>query len=173
MDEEAVVLLVEEGYNHDTLFYLCTRLREEGYSPTIASHRNQLRSGRGDVIQASSPPAGPRLVIVLPASWDTRDTKYIDYIVEAYRGGALVAGVDSGVVLLARSGLLRGRRATGPPSVWNELMQCGAAIVGEPITVDERIVTVWGWDGLILLPRLVVAWLQGLWLGGLPIPLWG
>jgi transcriptional regulator GlxA family with amidase domain len=48
----------------------------------------------------------------VPDEWMARHERLLPWLVERHRGGALVAGVCSGVAFLAEAGLLDGRRAT-------------------------------------------------------------
>ena len=61
-----------------------------------------------------------------------------------YENGAIVASVCTGAMLIAATGLLRGRRATTHRDAINELREYGAEIVQARVVDDDDIVTAGG-----------------------------
>lgn len=62
----------------------------------------------------------------------------------AYEDGAIIASVCTGAMLIAATGLLRGRRATTHRDAINELREYGAEIVQARVVDDDDIVTAGG-----------------------------
>lgn len=60
---------------------------------------------------------------------------------EAAKGGAVVAAICIAPSILARAGLLDGRRATAFDSRAEDLVEHGAVWTGDSVTVDGRIIT--------------------------------
>ncbi|HOA91079.1 MAG: DJ-1/PfpI family protein [Bacillota bacterium] len=60
---------------------------------------------------------------------------------EAYRNGKIVSAICIAPVILSRAGLLQGKKATVYPDGENDLVKGGAFYTGNPVEVDERIVT--------------------------------
>lgn len=91
-----------------------------------------------------------------------RDVKYYDYDGIVFVGGEgakllyddekarklakdakykVLGASDSAVVLLALAGALDGKKVTGPPESVNWLLKGGAVYTGQPIQVDDKLVT--------------------------------
>lgn len=62
----------------------------------------------------------------------------------AYEDGSIVASVCTGAMLIAATGLLRGRRAITHRDAVNELREYGAAIVQARVVDDDDIITAGG-----------------------------
>lgn len=60
---------------------------------------------------------------------------------EALDRGKVLAAICMAPLILARAGLLRGRRVTAWPDVREEVARAGAIVVDDPVVVDERLVT--------------------------------
>ena len=60
---------------------------------------------------------------------------------DAYEGGLTVGAICMAPVILARAGILEGRRATSTPSVAGDLEEGGAIYVDRNVVVEGRIVT--------------------------------
>lgn len=63
---------------------------------------------------------------------------------EAVRQGKVLAAICIAPSILANAGVLRGKKATAFPSEKENLMNKGADYTGEPVTVDDKIVTASG-----------------------------
>ncbi|MDD2431161.1 MAG: DJ-1/PfpI family protein [Firmicutes bacterium] len=60
---------------------------------------------------------------------------------EAYRNGKVVSAICIAPVILSKAGLLQGKKATVFPDGENDLIKGGAFYTGNPVEVDDRIVT--------------------------------
>ncbi|MFP3921002.1 MAG: GlxA family transcriptional regulator [Dichotomicrobium sp.] len=78
---------------------------ESAYGLKIQPDVSVREIDRADIVFASA--SGP-----LPSQWMDRHRDLLPWLTERYRGGAMLAGVCSGVAFLAEAGLLDGRRAT-------------------------------------------------------------
>jgi len=73
------------------------------------------------------------------------NAKVIDLVKQHYEAGRIVASIcASPSHALAKSGILKGKRATGDPGFNEKLAACGAIVTGEPVTIDGNIVTAMG-----------------------------
>lgn len=78
---------------------------ESAHGLRIAADCSVANVGPADLIVVSASGA-------LPSEWMSRHAALLPWLVDRYEGGALVAGVCSGVAFLAEAGLLDNRRAT-------------------------------------------------------------
>ncbi|MEQ9489929.1 MAG: helix-turn-helix domain-containing protein [Alphaproteobacteria bacterium] len=78
---------------------------ESAYGLRIFPDSSIADVGRADLIMVSA--SGP-----VPSQWMARHAALLPWLADRYHGGALVAGVCSGVAFLAEAGLLDGRSAT-------------------------------------------------------------
>ncbi len=86
-------------------------------------------------------------LLVIPGGWGTRrlldDSSLLSWIKSVASGGARVSSVCTGSLLLARAGLLRGKRAT---THWGALDTLASidptiSVMGEERYVDDGVVT--------------------------------
>ena len=80
-------------------------------------------------------------------------------VAEVGREGGLLAAICYGVVVLARAGVLAGRRATGYPDplVDIELRRGGAQVTPGEVVVDQRVVSASGPEGAVGFGRAVLS----------------
>jgi putative intracellular protease/amidase len=60
---------------------------------------------------------------------------------EAHQGGKLIAAWGHATAILARAGVLKGKRVTGHPSVRDALVRAGAKYSGRQVESDGNLVT--------------------------------
>jgi protease I len=63
---------------------------------------------------------------------------------DAYASGKIVAAICVAPVILARAGLLQGKKATAWESEGDQLRSLGADYTGKPVEVDGKIITAAG-----------------------------
>lgn len=75
----------------------------------------------------------------------------LSLIKEAHSNGNVVGGIDYGVGVLAKSGILDGKKATTSPSpeALEALSSNGGLYVNKPVVVDENIVTAEGPNAIL------------------------
>jgi len=78
---------------------------KSAYGLTIQPDVSVCEIDRADIVFVSA--SGP-----MPSQWMDRHRDLLPWLIQRYRGGAMLAGVCSGVAFLAEAGLLDGRRAT-------------------------------------------------------------
>lgn len=71
----------------------------------------------------------------------------VDYVRRAAESAELVGGIDSGVLLLARAGLLQGRQATTHWALRKSLEKLGARYLRAPWVEEDRFITAAGVSG--------------------------
>lgn len=71
--------------------------------------------------------------------WDSEDAHRVAR--DALAAGRVVAASGAAVAILARAGVLRGRKATGPVSLAATLEEEGAQYTAEPVQAEDGIVT--------------------------------
>ena len=97
----------------------------------------------------------PADIIVVPGGgWNHRGTRGVRVEAErgvlpaalaaAHRSGAILAGVCTGVMLIATAGILRGRPATTHHGAREELQQLGSTLVAARIVDDGDVITAAG-----------------------------
>jgi len=147
---QALILLAHEDYDGEEYRSSRCVLSNNGIGVRTASTENSVaRDVRGDE-------ASPDLVL------DAVETEGLDAVVviggpgavalagdervhrilrEVSARGGVLAGIGLGVLALARSGCLKGRRAVRNPETESALREAGARVARGQIVVDRRIVT--------------------------------
>ncbi len=110
---------------------------------TVARSRASIRAIGGlEVVPHCSFADAPRIdLLVVPGGFGTRpllgDGEVLDWIRRAAAGSRLVSSVCTGALLLAKAGLLDGRRAT---THWGALDLLGSLGRGIAVERDQRVV---------------------------------
>ena len=110
---------------------------------TVARSRASIRAIGGlEVVPHCSFADAPRIdLLVVPGGFGTRplleDREVLDWIRRAAAGSKLVTSVCTGALLLAKAGLLDGRRAT---THWGALDLLGSLGRGIAVERDQRVV---------------------------------
>jgi transcriptional regulator GlxA family with amidase domain len=98
--------------------------------------------GRADILIV---PGGGWVKRCPEGAWAEVQHREIPRVIrDTYEAGAIVASVCTGAMLIAATGLLRGRRAITHHDAINELREYGAEIVQARVVDDDDIVTAGG-----------------------------
>jgi len=137
---------------------LCVRVDAHELEPRNTQNSEQTESDRAVAPTAATVTRVPEVLIVPGGGWvdRSREGARSEYdrgdgpgtvagtARDAHTAGSIVASVCTGAMLLARAGLLRGRRCITHRSAIEDLEQHGAVIVRERVVDDGDIVTAGG-----------------------------
>lgn len=113
----------------------------------------------------------PSIVLVPGGNLDAvcDDEALVALLAGLHADGALIAGICNGGLVLARAGLLRGRRCThtcvdayAPRPAWDPLRDwadpwlAGSEYVDEPVVVDGRVITAKPWAAIDYASRVLI-----------------
>lgn len=83
--------------------------------------------------------------VIIPGGYSPdmmrRKPRMAEFVREMFDAGKLVAAICHGGWMLASAGVLKGKRATGFPSIKDDMTNAGAAFVDEEVVVDGNLVT--------------------------------
>lgn len=144
-----VLVPMGDGFEEIEAVAVIDILRRAGAEVTVASvtESRRLTGGRGVVLEAdtllASVKAGGFDAVVVPGGPGTaalrENGRLLGLLQEVDASGAVVAAICAAPTVLARAGLLEGRRAACYPSA--EADMGGATVVHEEVVVDGNIVT--------------------------------
>ena len=149
MAEKKILLVVPpQGFN-DGQYEVCRRLWERrGQKVSVASLAGAARGEAGTAI---------------PVDTAIKDVKSYDYDAMVFLGGdgarllfddesarklakdakyKVMAASDKAVVFLSLAGALEDKKVTGPPESVSWLLKGKAQYTGEPIRIDDKLITV-------------------------------
>ncbi len=160
-----VVVLAADFFEESELIYPVLRLREEGYSVTVAGMGTgpvRGKSGYGpypvDVDVAEVDPAAVDALVV-PGGFAPdllrRSSAVLELTNKLDAEGKPVAFVCHGAWVGISAGIVKGRRLTSVSAIRDDLQNAGADWVDEPLVVDRNLVTA-------QLPRDLGAWMRAL-----------
>lgn len=151
--KKAVMIISHEGFRDEELLEPKGILEENNIKVIVAS--TELSPARGKLGTIINPGilfrninvadfdavifiGGPGCVVY----WD--DSLAHKLLKDAVSLGKVAAGICSATVTLARSGILKGKRATVFPGDSKELIDCGANYTAKPVEKDGNIITASG-----------------------------
>ncbi len=146
---KALIVVPAEGFSDREYLELRARLEHAGIAVDLASTEREVKASGGARLMASvllsevrsqdyqavvflGGKGVPSLVEV-PAA--------IDLARSVHQAGGVVAAGRTAVLILARAGLLEGRRVTGPLSLAEQIRAAGATYTAAEVEVDNRIIT--------------------------------
>jgi len=163
--QDKIGILLGDGFHLLQARYPLLRLEEEGYHPlTIGPAASQMVPSNdwreGLTASLGYPDALQQHwdLLIVPGGLGAGEP-LLHLIHEIYLRGSYLAAVDSGVYMLARSGVLENRRCSARllPFMDVILAEAGACREAAPVTLDTRILTA---EELIHLPRFVLKILE-------------
>ncbi len=151
--KQIVIVVGQKNYNEKEFQYLFETLENEGADVCVASNTLEKALGRLEgyvtpdcTIADLNPEEFDALILVGGYGarvylWDDPDTH--EAVRRFVESGKVVGAISTAPVVLAKAGVLRGRRATGYPDYESTLaMQDGEAhFVHENVVVDDNIIT--------------------------------
>jgi len=149
-------VIAPERFRDEELLEPKRVLERQGVAVTIASTRNGTAEGTGGAkvaidcsVRQADPARYDALAVVggpgSPAHlWDS--APLLSLVRAFHRAGKPIAAICLSGVVLARAGVIGGRRATVYPvrRAILELKKAGATYVGEPVVVDGPVITASG-----------------------------
>lgn len=145
-----LMVIAPRAFRDEELFETRAELEKCGHSITLASTQTSPCKGmmggtaKPDMLLERVDEADFDAVVFVggsgtPVLYDNADTHRIAN--EMYKQGKLVSAICLAPVILAKAGLLKGRKATVFYSAQHLLTAGGADYTGEPVTVDGKLVT--------------------------------
>jgi protease I len=159
--QSKIGILLGDGFQLLQARYPLLRLEEEGYRPqTIGPEAGQIvpskdwREGLNPTLSYNAALEQHWDLLIVPGGIGASEL-LLHLIHEVYLRGSYVAAVDSGVNILARSGILENRQCSARhlPFMDVVLTEAGARRASAPVTLDTRILTA---EEMIHLPLFVL-----------------
>ncbi len=153
MDKKALMIIAPRNFRDEELREPKAILEKEGLKVVVASTVSGTAKGMfgmkvnpDTTVDEISPEDFDAVVVVGGSGSQTHlwNNSRVQEIVRAsHQGGRLVAAICISPVVLARAGLLRGRKATvfRTATTISELKKGGALISDAPVVVDGEIIT--------------------------------
>lgn len=142
------LVLMAEGFEEIELSSIVDILRRGGVTVTIAGLKDGLLTGsRGIKMQPDAPLDSIKEIydiIILPGGSPGHinlgnDRRVLDLVNKYYVEGKFVAAICAAPTVLAKAGILAGKKATVYRGMEKELK--GAMYVDNPVVEDEKIIT--------------------------------
>lgn len=145
------VVLVEDLYEDQELWYPVVRLREEGVEVAIAGpqadHTYTSKHGypaRSDVA-ADQVNVQDLDALIIPGGYSPdrmrRHAAMVDLVAKAFQAGKVVAAICHGGWMLASADILQGKQVTCFFSIKDDLVHAGATFLDQEVVVDDNLVT--------------------------------
>ncbi len=150
-EREAVLLLVDDGFEDMELMYPKYRLQEAGYNTVIAGpEAGRLYHGKHGYPCASDAALKDVnekdfVAIVLPGGWAPdklrRLPKVKSLVAEFAKACKPVAAICHGGSMAISGGVYKGVRVTGSLGIKDDLVNAGAIYSDEPVVVDRHFIS--------------------------------
>ncbi|MDP2905102.1 MAG: DJ-1/PfpI family protein, partial [Candidatus Omnitrophota bacterium] len=142
--KKAVMIIPADKFRDEEFFEPKAELEQNGISVTVASTTTDYAFGKlgaklkpDILIDAVSADDFDAVVFIggagSPVYWDSPVAHKL--LRQAFSAGKIVAGICSASVTLARSGILKGRRATVFSGDAGEIIKSGAEYTGRPVEI--------------------------------------
>lgn len=150
---KVVIVIAPEKFRDEELAEPVAALKKAGIEFDIASTRPGTCTGMlgaktsaGITFDDIDPKNYDGMIIIGGSGCQTHlweDKLLVSLASYFHEAGKVVAAICLAPVVFARSGILKGRKATAynSPAAFFEMKKGGAVLVGEPVVTDHRIVT--------------------------------
>lgn len=145
-----VAVLVENMYQEMEVWYPIYRFRELGakvtvFGPEKARYTSKLGYACQADAAASEARAGDFDVVIVPGGFAPDLMRLckpmISFVKQMSQEGKIVAAICHGTWILVSAGVLRGRRATGAPSIADDISNAGGQYEDAEVVRDGNLIT--------------------------------
>jgi len=150
MGKGRVVILVENDYQDQEVWFPLYRLKEEGYETVVVGPRSvEYKSKHGYPIKAEAAAAevatGDLLGVVIPGGWAPdrlrQDAGVLRIVKDLFARKRVVASICHGGWVLVSAGVARGRRLTSYQAIRDDMVNAGAEWVDQEVVRDGCLIT--------------------------------
>lgn len=142
-----VMWVAQKGFRDEELFEPLEYLRKKGHDVIVVSHEAGIAESKfgksfevSSIVEADVGKADAFLLVGGPGTYDYVDDKFLhDHIMESWNSGKLVGAICYSPNILARSGVMKGKRSAVSSDV--TLTKEGAICTGNKVEVDGRLIT--------------------------------
>ncbi|KUJ72076.1 type 1 glutamine amidotransferase domain-containing protein [Thiomicrospira sp. WB1] len=147
---QKIALLVEETVEDIEFLYPYYRFQEAGYDVDVISQtQKEVRGKKGGTFKADksikSIQSDDYELVFVPGGYapdklrtNPQITAFVKEINERKKP---VAAICHGPWVLASAGVCQNRKMTAFPSIQDDLVNAGATYTGDPVTVDDNLIT--------------------------------
>ena len=151
LQNKKIVIIVEDQYQDQEVWYPYFRLKEEGTQVIVAGtgKKSVYKSKHGYEIiadtDASKIKASGVDGIIVPGGYAPDPLRRYDFVnklvAEIFKQGKLVASICHGQWVLCSAGILKGKRATCFFAIKDDVVNAGAKYLDQEVVVHENLVT--------------------------------
>ena len=151
LSNKKIVILVEDIYQDQEVWYPYFRLREEGAEVIVAGtgKKKIYKSKHGYEIEATADAAKIKASdvdgIIVPGGYAPDILRRYDFVnnlvADIFKQGKLVASICHGQWVLCSAGILKGKRATCFFAIKDDVVNAGAKYPDAEVVVDGNLVT--------------------------------
>lgn len=145
------VVLVEDLYEDQELWYPVVRLREEGVEVVIAGPDANHTYASKHGFPAKSDIAAGRVnvqdldALIIPGGYSPdrmrRHRAMVDLVANAHKTGKIVAAICHAGWMLASADILRGKQVTSFFSIKDDMVHAGATFLDQEVVIDGNLIT--------------------------------
>ena len=151
LQNKKIVILVEDQYQDQEVWYPYFRFKEEGAQVIVAGtgKKSVYKSKHGYEIVADSDASKIKASdvdgIIIPGGYAPDLLRRYDFVNklvgEIFKQGKLVASICHGAWVLCSAGILKGKTATCFFAIKDDVVHAGAKYVDQEVAVDGNLVT--------------------------------
>lgn len=146
-----IAVMIEDQYETLEAWYPYLRLQEAGYMPVFmgSGRKKEYMSEQGypapEELSAKDAETDEFEGVVIAGGYGPdkmrRSKEMIAFVKNMAEEGKLVAAICHAGWMLVSAGLLKDRKATGYPSIKDDMVNAGAEYVDREVVVDGNIIT--------------------------------
>ena len=165
LENKIIALFVADMYNELEFWYPYYRMKEEGAQVVvIGPEKDVYNSKHGISIKVDTRIADTKTQdyhgLIIPGGYAPdfmrRNKKMINFVMEMYDEGKIIAAICHAAWMLASSGIIKGKTITSFYSIKDDMINAGAHWVDKEVVVDGTIITSRNPDDLPMFCKAII-----------------
>ena len=144
-----VLILAEDNFRDEELFYPLYRMREAGFNAVVAARQREVRGKFGMPVKADRKLSDCRAedfdAVIIPGGYAPDKLRTYEEVLDLVRkmdeSGKIVAAICHAGWVIASAGIVRGKQVTSYVAIKDDMTNAGAKWSDSEVVVDGNLIT--------------------------------
>ena len=144
-----VLILAEDNFRDEELFYPLYRMREEGFNVVVAARQSQVKGKFGMPVKADKNLSDCRAedfdAVIIPGGYAPDKLRMYEEVLDLVKrmdeSGKVVAAICHAGWVIASAGIIKGRKVTSYVAIKDDMTNAGAEWNDSEVVVDGNLIT--------------------------------